>query len=646
MLDSFKVCFLIAIHTSLRIVANPMTRLITLTLSIAALLSTIANVSAHEGPDPISHWVFNSEFVSGRKITARLGPDGEFDFTPKVIDDVHGESVFFSTQSAVCRLGSGIKSVKEFLPTKALTISAWVTVDEPKRWGGIIGAIQDNGETESGWVLGYDEKTFTFAISTKGADDGDGKMTYITAKTPYVAGKFFHVSAVYDGKTTQLFVNGNLEAETKEQSGEILYPSSGVYTIGAYEDANEFHPHRGRIRDVMVYDIAAKPEWVKESYEHNKRLAELDAEVPPVPLEFVVMPYLQYATQHSMTVMWQTTTPSSTIVRYGENNDCLQSKSIEGNHVIHEVPLTGLKPETQYFYRIETKSPAGQMMESETRTFQTAVKDDSPFAFAVISDTQGNPVVSGTLAQMAWEQRPHFLLHPGDLVSTGSDNQHWIKHFFSSMEPLISRVAMFPVLGNHEQDAANYYNYMSLPKPEYYYKFTYGNAEFFMIDTNRKVGPESEQYKWLEQQLKASTAKWKFVCHHHPPYSSDENDYGDLWKTNRGTRGDLRARQLVPLYESYGVDIVWNGHIHSYERTWRVRKGKAVQNNAPFYMITGGGGGGLETPGPFRPFFQNNVRRGHHYVMVYVNDGLLELKSFALDGRLFDTIAIDKSTTE
>ena len=63
-------------------------------------------------------------------------------------------------------------------------------------------------------------------------------------------------------------------------------------------------------------------------------------------------------------------------------------------------------------------------------------------------------------------------------------------------------------------------------------------------------------------------------------------------------------------------------------------------------MITGGGGGGLETPGPFRPFFQNNVRRGHHYVMVYVNDGLLELKSFALDGRLFDTIAIDKSTTE
>ena len=167
-----------------------------------------------------------------------------------------------------------------------------------------------------------------------------------------------------------------------------------------------------------------------------------------------------------------------------------------------------------------------------------------------------------------------------------------------------------------------------------------------MIYTNRKVGPGTEQYTWLEKQLQDSSAKWKFVCHHHPPYSSDENDYGDLWKSNRSTRGDLRARQLVPLYEKYGVDIVWNGHIHSYERTWRIRKGKAVQNAAPFYMITGGGGGGLETPGPFRPFFQNNVRRGHHYVMVYINDGILEIKSFALDGKLFDTATINKPSIE
>ena len=163
-----------------------------------------------------------------------------------------------------------------------------------------------------------------------------------------------------------------------------------------------------------------------------------------------------------------------------------------------------------------------------------------------------------------------------------------------------------------------------------------------MIDTNQKVGPGSEQFRWLEQSLRQSTSRWRFVCHHHPPFSSDENDYGDLWKTRQSTRGDLRARQLVPLYERYEVDVVWNGHIHSYERTWPVREGRAVETGAPIYMITGGGGGSLETPGPFRPFFQNNVRRGHHAVMVYVNGGTLELKAFSLEGQLFDSLKLIK----
>ena len=196
------------------------------------------------------------------------------------------------------------------------------------------------------------------------------------------------------------------------------------------------------------------------------------------------------------------------------------------------------------------------MIESEVATFQTACKPETPFAFAVISDTQDNPAVSGPVAELAWAQRPNFLLHPGDLVSQGRMSDDWIDEFFASMHPLISRVPFYPVLGNHEQNAKNYFDYMSLPEPEYFYKFTYGNAEFFMIDSNRKVNPGSEQFKWLDKSLGESNAVWKFVCHHHPPFSSDENDYGDLWKTNRSTRGDLRVRELVPLYEKHHVDIV------------------------------------------------------------------------------------------
>lgn len=163
-------------------------------------------------------------------------------------------------------------------------------------------------------------------------------------------------------------------------------------------------------------------------------------------------------------------------------------------------------------------------VKSKVSTFQTAPVGDSPVTFAIISDTQGNPKVSGKLANFAWGQRPHFLLIPGDLVGTGGNKQHWLKHFFPSMRPLIERVAFFPVLGNHEQNAKYYYDYVSLPDPEYYYTFNYRNIQFFMIDSNKKTDPSSEQYKWLQKKLEKSDAYWKFVCHHHPVYSSDEND--------------------------------------------------------------------------------------------------------------------------
>jgi len=156
------------------------------------------------------------------------------------------------------------------------------------------------------------------------------------------------------------------------------------------------------------------------------------------------------------------------------------------------------------------------------------------------------------------------------------------------------------------------------------------------------MGSGSEQYIWLEKSLSESRARWKFVCHHHPPYSSEENDYGDLWKTNKSDRGDLDARKMAPLYEKYGVDMVWNGHIHSYERTWPIFQNAAKERNAPIYMITGGGGGDLEQAGPYRPYFQNHVRHGHHYVMVHINGGTLELRSYSLNGRLFDHMTIIK----
>jgi 3',5'-cyclic AMP phosphodiesterase CpdA len=612
-----------------------------ITFCLASAFAVDANTTIlHEGPDPICHWVFNGRTVSESRLEARLGPDGtiEGEYT---VDNENG--ILLNSNDSAIVVAENFADLKpEYLPQKDFTISAWFTVNERITWGSIACAMQDNGSFEKGWVLGYNQRNFYIGLSTEGANDGDGLMTYLTGSTDYELGKFYHVVAAYDGTTLQLFVNGKLDSESTVQSGKILYPESAPLVLGSYRDDDESEAHQGRITEIAVYDLAAKPEWVAKEFEHNANLTQVPTMDIDEKLEFVVPPYLQMGTKSSMTVGWQTGKPAKGSVRYGETAEVTQVAEGQAGKFVQHVKLDGLKINTQYFYRVESTDSDGKKIEGEVLTFQTAPDSETPFAFAIISDTQDNKKVSGIVAEMAWAQRPNFMIHPGDLVGTGSNDRDWTQEFFPAMHPLIGRVPMYPVLGNHEQNAKNYYDYFQLPEPEYYYEFEYGNSHFFMIDTNKNVGPDSEQYKWLDTALSKCTAKWKFVVHHHPPYSSDENDYGDLWKSNKSTRGDLRARQLAKLYDKHSVDIVWNGHIHSYERTWPVFDESVTPGKGTIYMVTGGGGGSLETPGPYRTFFENTVKHGHHYCMAYVNGGVLEFKAFDLEGRLFDYMKLDK----
>lgn len=607
-----------------------------------ALQTPLLAALPHEGPDPIAHWIFNPRTVSQAKVEARLGPAGTIEGGHEIVGS-DGGLLLDGKQSRIL-ITDDFTNVKRFLPQQAFTVSARASINQRQEWGGIIGVFQDNSSYEKGWVVGYDQRNFFVALSTKGADDGDGHMTYLKGRTDYELGRYYHLAAVYDGQTLQLFVNGKLDAESTLQQGEILYPEQAPVVIGAYQDADEFFSHAGRIYDIAIYDLAAKPDWVQQEFAHLESLAQkVGLDSVNEPFAVVVPPYLQRATKTSMTVGWQTSKPASTLVKYGETDAVKQTASGIAGKMIHHVTLSDLKPNTQYFYQVESVDSSGETLQGDLLTFQTACSEETPFGFAIISDTQGNPKVSGQIAEMAWEQRPSFLIHPGDLVSTGTNDSHWTRQFFPAMAPLIGRVPMFPVLGNHEVNARNYYDYFDLPAPEYYYDFRYGNAHFFMLDTNKKVDPSSEQYRWLDKALAESNALWKFVVHHHPVFSSDENDYGNLWKTNQSTRGDARVRVLAELYDKHHVDVVWNGHIHSYERTWPIyRNAATTAAQGTIYMVTGGGGGSLETPGPFRPFFQNNVKRGHHYCMAYVNGGTLEFKAFDLEGRLFDYLKLEK----
>jgi acid phosphatase type 7 len=537
-------------------------------------------------------------------------------------------------------MGDGTPAGREWLPQREMTVEAWVSLHATAKSGAVIAFAEDNGGSEQGWILGYNAEFFSFAVAGKGSDDGDGKLTYLQGTTRIEKDRWYHVAGVYDGRVMRLFVNGKEEAMSTEQSGDILYPAKNTGSIAGYLDSDEKTPMNGVLLETKVLARALNAQQINEEYAPGVRLTSFEPTLESVQ-RFVARPYLQFITRDSATIMCETSRPCIATIEYGTQLPYTMKFESGEPSRMHEMVLQGLSPQTPYFYRVRCRNEDGTELVGDDLTFQTVVDAQTPFAFAVIGDTQKNKPVIERLQAFAFSQRPNFEIHLGDVVDKGADRAEWTQELLEASWPLMSRICMYPAIGNHEENHSNYYTYFSLPGPEYRYTYTYGNAQFFVIDTNKPVDPESEQYRWLDRELAASTAVWKFVYHHHPVYSSDEDDYGDTYK-GPSTYGDMRLRPLAALYEKHGVDISFNGHIHAYERTWPIREGRVDMSRGVRYISSGGGGGGLESTGPNRSWFSQRVYRGHHMCTVMISGKTLVLQAFDLEGRLFDTMEINK----
>jgi hypothetical protein len=542
-------------------------------------------------------------------------------------------------------VASTVEEAQAILPRREFSVAAWVLLHDTDRDGGVTGLIQDNGDYEKGWLLGYNQREFLFLLSTAATDDGNGAFARLNGRTPLEVGRWHYLAATYDGDVMRLYLDGKEDGQSMAPSGDILYPENGRYSLGAYVDDNEFHPLAGAIFEVRTYGRVLSAEEIAV---HAERNAALLAWRSPVnkELSFVVKPYLQFATPNSIVVMAETSAEAVMVVEYGEFQPMKLHATATAPCAIHELTLDGLKPFTRYFYRATCKDAAGNLAQSEICSFQTAPGPDAAWAFGMLGDTQRNPEVTRRCAEGIFALRPNMLLHCGDVVDDGFAKQQWVFDLFEPCANLLGHVPVFPVIGNHEKNSHWYYDYFGLPAPEYYYTFKMGNAQFFMIDSNKDCGPGSEQYQWLEKALKDSDATWKFTAHHHPCFSSDEDDYGDQWKGKTGAQyswGDSNVRQLVPLYEKHGVDVALAGHIHSYERTWPILNLAINQRRGVRYIVSGGGGGGLEQAAPQRSWFTLHVARGHHYCFAVVHDRTIQFKAYDLEGRLFDTFELTKA---
>ena len=530
-------------------------------------------------------------------------------------------------------------------PTAAFSVELWLVNHVNQPVGALVAGRAVN-QAEPVWRLSYADDDLVFAVQ-----DAQGQTTLAQVKLPAESGHqqyWHHLVATSDGHTLRLVVNGVEKAKTALPAGATLAATPRL-ELAAYLAHEPWMTWGDLVKLVAVYPAALEPAQIQ------KRFAALSAEVDAGStgghgFRLLAGPYLHHATQTSVNLSWETSAPAAVTIEYGKalNKDKRLAERLElpVGEAIGVAELKGLEPETTYFYRLTTTNADGDKVDSGLLSFKTAVRDDSPFSFALLGDPETRPHIGRRVAELAWDERPDFALNVGDLTDGGEEPHkwQWNLEYFPGLGALHKRVAVFPVPGNGEGDLYWYKRYHLLPEPEDYYSFRYGNAEFFMLDSNQRrdaFAPGGEQYAWLDKALGQSKATWKFVVHHHDPYSPDDDDHGDAW-SEPSTLGDEHVRQIVPVLEKHNVDIVFFGHLHTYKRSRPIRAGRVAADGVR-YVQAGGAGGNLEDFAPGRAWFVDKTFRGNHYCTVGIDGRKLTLRMHDLQGALRDEMIVEKA---
>ena len=243
-----------------------------------------------------------------------------------------------------------------------------------------------------------------------------------------------------------------------------------------------------------------------------------------------------------------------------------------GTGVDHIARLVRLTPGMRYTYTVRADS--GVLAEG---TFRAAPVHAARFTFAVVGDFGSGNSHETAVASMIESWHPDFVLTVGDNAYPLGAPELLDRDIFGPYAALMRESAWFPALGNHDVKAnggqPELEAFHSLGN-ERWYRFTWGNAAVVVLDSNVSVGPDSPQLRFARSAL-ALASCFRFAAWHHPPWEPP------------GTRiaPGLR-RNIVPLVEKNGVQVVFDGHLHAYARS--------RPHNGVLYVAVGTGGAELD----------------------------------------------------
>lgn len=299
-------------------------------------------------------------------------------------------------------------------------------------------------------------------------------------------------------------------------------------------------------------------------------------------------PWLHCGNDSSITIRWSTATAEPSSVWIGARLDHIDLvyHDPQPTHE-HLVELTGLTPNTRYFYSVGYGT--SQTIPPDPASFfdtQSRPEDNNAVTFWVVGDRGRNSADQQAVLEgfrmVDPELSPAFWIMLGDNAYEQGTHEEYQQAIFVQDAQMLARAALFPTEGNHDACTSHapsqtgpYYEYFSVPTegelggtPSHtaaYYSFDSGPVHIVSLNSVESMRLDPAQLAWLERDLEQASAPWKLVCLHHPPYTKGSHD-------SDTERDLLEVRTMIaPILERHGVALVLAGHSHSYERTNLIR---------------------------------------------------------------------------
>ncbi|MCF6283695.1 MAG: metallophosphoesterase [Candidatus Hydrogenedentes bacterium] len=344
-------------------------------------------------------------------------------------------------------------------------------------------------------------------------------------------------------------------------------------------------------------------------------------------------PYIQRVETEKATVMWITGDRKVTLSGGGGE------ARTRDNYRSNTMRFDKLKPDTEYTYEIE----------GVKGKFRTAPEGSKNFRFVVYGDTRTDEKMHKKIVEaIRRQENVSLVLNSGDLVTKGSILDNW-KRFFRSAEPLMRETYYVPCLGNHEDNAREYFDFFDLPGNEEHFSFNWGGVHFVALNTEAPDVPDgtdemaeskiwnskimweyfAKQRKWLDNDLALNYGADFFVVFFHVPFY-------DSKLSRREPQIEIRMA-FADILEKHNTELVVTGHTHNYQHH---KKGMS------HYVVSGGGGASLYDLGDSIGVGAEDVEivqqeKVNNFLVIDMEGWKLNIKALRDDETVIETFSVE-----